>query len=407
MRLKPLLTSLALGGILAGGFPAPGAAQEPEIEVREGIVFARPDGFALRLDAYLPAADGPHPAVVLIHGGGWAKGSRNNPGTVEAATIMAEQGLATFSVDYRLSGRAPYPAAVEDVQAAVAWIRSRADEFGVDPSRVGAAGHSAGGHLAAMLGTLGAGSLTTGSRVAAVVSWSGALDFQEMLRTEDDPEIQTGVRTFLDCLDSDCDPTAAQASPINHVDPTDAPMLMYNSSDEFVPVAQPTAMAAALEAAGVPHQLIIIPGQQHGYLRYNSPRTSEGHAMEVSVRFLAEHLDAPPPDFSDAPWAGAPPPQRSDRRSGEGAGETPGPTPVATPGTVQPAGRSSAVRTVALLVGLAALAAGGVVLGIGLVRRRRDREPYYLPDSERQRGGVPEARPPTERLGQPSGRRGD
>lgn len=394
MRLKPLLASLALGLLLVGGVPTSGAAQETDVEVRQGIVYAQPEGFALRLDAYLPASDGPHPAVVLIHGGGWSKGSRDEIGAVEAATILAEQGFAAFSVDYRLAGRAPYPAAVEDVQAAVAWVRSRAAEFDVDPTRIAAVGHSAGGHLAAMLGTVGAGSLTTGSRVAAVVSWSGALDFREMLE-EENPEIQRGVRTFLDCIDTGCDDVAAEASPITHVDPTDAPMLLYNSSDELVPVGQPTAMAEALEAAGVPHQLIVIPGDRHGYLGVNRPLTPEGHPMEVSVRFLAEHLDAPPPDFSDAPWAGATPLERQDRTGQE------------DPGLSRPADTSSPVRAVALLVGLAALAGGTVVLAIGMVRRRRDRQPHYLPEGTRQDGGVPEARPPAERIGHPTGPRGD
>lgn len=177
---------------------APGAAPPPttppvgatataarSISVQDDIPYTVRNGQPLLLDVYQPAglATGPRPAVVLIHGGGWTSFDK---GTMRGmAQVLARSGFAAFSVDYRLlqGTENRWPAQLDDVQSAVRWVRANASKYDVNPDRIGAFGHSAGGQLAALLGMeetrdnsdplLAAYS----SRVQAVVDVSGPSDF--------------------------------------------------------------------------------------------------------------------------------------------------------------------------------------------------------------------------------------
>src|SRR5205823_15008683 len=134
-------SALALVVLSAGASPAQAG---PGVRIETGIVFATHDCVSLKLDAYLPTSSGPHPGVILIHGGGWYTGLRG--WDQELGVALAGAGFAGFGVHYRLAPELLYPAQVEDVQAAVRWVRAHASEFDVDPERVGALGESAGGH---------------------------------------------------------------------------------------------------------------------------------------------------------------------------------------------------------------------------------------------------------------------
>jgi acetyl esterase/lipase len=243
--------------------PSPAVVEQPN------LVYATVDGEPILLDAYLPVTTPKHrPAVVLIHGGGWGTGTRAD--FVDYARKLALVGFVVFSIDYRLAPAHPYPAAVDDVRTAIRWLRAPAQvaAFHIDPARIGTFGSSAGGHLAGMLATLGRGSLAKGARVRVAISWSGPMD----LTLESDtyssvmPPDNTPVPAFLHCsyVDAGCTATEAAASPITHVDKTDAPMLLANSEGELVPPNQATRMADALKAAHVKYQLIIYPGVRHG-----------------------------------------------------------------------------------------------------------------------------------------------
>ena len=128
-----------------------------------GVPYAAIPGIRpLELDLYLPAgATAPVPAVVFLHGGGWRVGSRHSVGPAYAGWSpspferLAQAKIAVASVDYRLSGEAQWPAQLHDAKAAVRWLRARADEIGIDSSRIAAWGESSGGHLAALLGLTG------------------------------------------------------------------------------------------------------------------------------------------------------------------------------------------------------------------------------------------------------------
>ena len=300
MRKQALLL-LALGMAISGsacaggnsGGPSAPVPVPPRVEL--GIVYASPDGVPLKLDAYLPGSPGPHPGVILIHGGAFRTGGRGWERYL--ATALVDAGFAAFSVDYRLAPEFPFPAAVDDVLAAVAWVRAHAAEYGVDPREIGAIGESAGGHLAAMLAVLGRDSLDTGSRIAAAVSWSGPMDLHALVR--DAGDVVTGgltirddvVEPFLGCRGVSCARLFRNASPVTFVDPSDAPMLLVNSVEEFIPIAQAREMAAELRRAGVSVRVIEMPGDKHAGEYANDPVVGySGTVLDVAIAFLRSEL---------------------------------------------------------------------------------------------------------------------
>ncbi|HEV8206991.1 MAG TPA: alpha/beta hydrolase [Acidimicrobiia bacterium] len=256
-----VLAVLSAAPALAG---ASGTAAAPrqglDIDVRRDLTYRHVGGDDLKLDAYIPAAGGVRPGVMVIYGGGWILGSKEQ--SEPLARALAKQGYIAFAMNYRLAPFHPFPAAVDDVQASVAWVRDHAFDFGLDPGRIGAVGGSAGGHLAAMLATLGEGPHDRGSRIGAAVSWAGPMDLHP---SEFGPESQIYLDAFLDCIGRPCDEaTIVAASPISHVDPSDAPILLANgTADLLVPPDQALRMADALERAGVGHELAIIPDAGH------------------------------------------------------------------------------------------------------------------------------------------------
>jgi acetyl esterase/lipase len=259
------------------------------------IAYRTVDGTTLMLDAYVPApaAGESHgarrPAVVLVHGGGWSAGDKFL--LADIGQRLAGLGYVTFAVNYRLAPQFVYPAAVDDVRAAVRWVRAPAQvkRFGVDPARIGALGDSAGGHLVALLATAGSGSRARGARVRAAVSWSGIMDFRGVGTPGG---ATTGVDdSLLQFLGStagepSCAARERAASPIAQVDKTDGALLLVNSRSELIPLPQATSMNAALGRARVPHQLIVLDGDRHtGYADDVWPQT---------VAFLARYLGQPP-----------------------------------------------------------------------------------------------------------------
>jgi acetyl esterase len=285
-----VVTAALVTAVLIGTAAGVRADEAPRFTEQGDIVYRTVDGEPILLDAYLPATSAAlRPAVVLIHGGGWLGGDRS--ASADSAQRLASLGFVAFSIDYRLTPAHPYPAAVDDVRAAVRWLRKPAHvaAFRIDPARIGAFGSSAGGHLAGMLATIGRGSLDRGSRVRAAVSWSGPMDFTIESATDSAVLHTPTVAAFLACTydQPGCRAREALASPIVHVDKTDAPMLLANSEQELVPPEQARRMASALAAARVKYQLVVFPGDRH----------ADAFADDVwadTVAFLERYLGKPP-----------------------------------------------------------------------------------------------------------------
>ena len=207
------------------------------------------------------------PAVISIHGGSWARGDKGNSDWRRVCTWLASEGFVAYSVNYRLVPDAVFPAALDDVALAVKWARDpvNAQTYGIDPDRIGVFGGSAGGNLAALLGTRGSGSLTKGARVAAVAALSAPLDlsYQALVTGQAPAGLQNIVLDYVGCDTLRGCATAAAASPASTLDQSDPPVFLGSSTDEYVPLAQATGYAAALARTGIAHELVTVPGTLH------------------------------------------------------------------------------------------------------------------------------------------------
>jgi acetyl esterase/lipase len=235
------------------------------VTCHRGIEYGQLPGFRpLELDLYLPgdtpgAAAVVLPTVVHVHGGGWLRGSRRHPLPALGDGFyqgLAAAGIAVAAIDYRLSGEARYPAAVDDVRAAVAWVRSALPGYGVAPGAVVLWGDSAGGHLA-LLAAL------TGTGVDGVVAWFPVTDLAGLPGPgDDDPD--TREARFLGAPPSRVPDLARAASPLTHVHAGAPPvLLMHGDSDALVPADQSIRFATALADAGGSVSLELVPGASH------------------------------------------------------------------------------------------------------------------------------------------------
>lgn len=248
----------------------PPADLEVEADLEYG---AREDGTLLTLDVCLPRTDAlvqQRPAVVSIHGGSWARGDKANADWRNVCLWLASEGFVAASVNYRLVPDVRFPSAIDDVALAVEWLRDpeQVERFGIDPARIGAFGGSAGGNLAALLGTTGEGPHDEGSRVAAVAELSGpvGLSATELAADGASPWLEGIVGEYLGCdagAGLEACPQSADASPASHIDPSDPPVFVGHADGEVVPVGQSERFVAQLGVAGVPAQLVVVPGDAH------------------------------------------------------------------------------------------------------------------------------------------------
>ena len=256
------------------------------------VEFAVVDGHRLALDLYLPAAADP-PLVVYIHGGGWVGGSKKNV----PVKFLLDEGYAVASISYRLTGVATFPAQIHDCKGAVRWLRAHADEYGYDATRVAATGSSAGGHLAALMGTSGGvqelegtvgGNLDESSTVQAVIDYYGATDF--VLRSQTQPhranEPGSVVHRLLGGGADEKVELAKQASAAFHVTADDPPFLViHGTDDKTVLPDQSERIAAVYAEAGLPLTLRMLEGEGHGGGAFYT-----GPQRALAVEFLDRHL---------------------------------------------------------------------------------------------------------------------
>jgi len=235
------------------------------VHVDADQTYERVDGDALVLDVCVP--DGrshvARPAILAVHGGHWAFGNKTKGEFRPICEWLASAGYVAASLDYRLSPKYQYPDAIEDVDRAVEWLREPAQvrRFEIDPTKIGILGGSAGGNLASLVGTEGMGSLTSGHRVAAVVDLSGPADLTS--KGAEKPILAPAILSYLGCSSLKTCPQARDASPIYHVDASDPPFFVANSTDELIPLSQSTNFVAALRRAGVSVQFVEVKGDAH------------------------------------------------------------------------------------------------------------------------------------------------
>ncbi|ABC28420.1 Esterase/lipase [Hahella chejuensis KCTC 2396] len=245
-----------------------------------------------KLDLYLPSAGKNIPLIIWIHGGGWMNGDK-----VKGVPIdYVDEGYAVASLNYRLSNVAKFPAQLEDVKAAVRWLRANAKQYDIDPDRIGAWGASAGGHLAALLGTTGdvedfdvGENLNVSSRVQAVVDYFGPTDFLQMDEhrlpaSESHDKADSPESRLIGGAIQDNKDKVKRTNPITYVSEGDAPFLIvHGDADPIVPHHQSQLLETALKEAEVPVSFYTVKGGQHG--RFNDLKV-----VELTKAFFTKHL---------------------------------------------------------------------------------------------------------------------
>ncbi|MDX1964872.1 MAG: alpha/beta hydrolase [Pirellulales bacterium] len=274
LRLLPALLLSWLCGLV------PAQVSAADVKIEEGLVYGRAGDVELKLDLASPPGEGPFPALVFIHGGGWMGGSRQD--FRGAIVDAANQGYVAVSISYRLmkfdetkkeTGQADpiFPAQVHDAKAAVRWVRANAAKYRINPDKIGATGASAGGHLSLMLGLTGpadklegeSGSPDQSSAVQAVVNIFGPTEMVSGYKTS---SVSWILRLFMGGTPEEQPERYKLASPVTYVDKDDPPVLtLHGDQDELVPVAQAKLLDEKLTAAGGRHTLVIFPGQGHSF----------------------------------------------------------------------------------------------------------------------------------------------
>ena len=211
------------------------------------------------------------PAMVIIHGGGWESGSKEE--AMWMAYDMANLGFTSFSISYRLTGDAPYPAQIEDCKAAVRFIRANAKKFNINPDKIGASGHSAGGHLASMLGVLPAGKYegnlgnkTTSSAIQAVINNVGPADLEYYKEIDGTPAIirENNFPKLFGKNKEGMDYWIKEASPITFVSEKSVPhIVLYGSIDDLVPYKQGFPFAEKMKQKKIYCEFHVIENGSH------------------------------------------------------------------------------------------------------------------------------------------------
>jgi acetyl esterase/lipase len=218
------------------------------------------------------------PLIVWLHGGGWKSGSKADC----YAVGMVHEGYAVASVEYRFSQNAISPAQIQDCQAALRWLRAQSREYGIDLNRVGVWGASAGGHLAALMGTTGGKSIfpaiggngQQSDRVLAVCNYFGPCDFTTVAAQAAGISAFNAGGGYTQLIGSTLDDVerTRAVSPATYVGPDSAAFLMlHGTADELVPYAQSVEMTRCLQQAGVEATLKTFEGAGHGGPAFHTP----------------------------------------------------------------------------------------------------------------------------------------
>ena len=270
-------------------------------QILRDIEYARVEDRSIQLDLYLPEDQGPFPVIIWIHGGGWTSGDKDlDPNDPQVRQVG--RGYAVASINYRLSQQAKFPAQIEDCKAAVRWLRAHASNYNLDPSRIAVWGSSAGGHLAALLGTSGDVVELEGSednrgyssRVNAVVDWFGPTDLLRMSADSlpfpcnflDHNSPFSPESLLIGCAIQTCPDKTDKANPIKYASADDPPFLiMHGDRDCLVGPQQSRRLFDALTAVGAKATVKFISGAGHGGSQFD-----EAENRKLVEDFLDENL---------------------------------------------------------------------------------------------------------------------
>jgi acetyl esterase/lipase len=257
-----------------------------KIKLLRGVEYAKRGDLRLLADVAMPVAKGAHPAVLLVHGGGWMTGRKEQMGAL--AERLAKHGYTAVTINYRLAPRHKFPAQIEDCKAALRWMRDNAKKYRIDPLRVAGYGFSAGGHLVALLGTSdkthgleGPDAKADGpsTRLQCVVAGGAPCDFRLL------PSDVKILAYWLGGTRREKPEAYVKASPATYISKDDPPTFFFHGEkDRIVPKLSPTLMVAAMTAVGVEVELYTVPGASHMRSFFDST------AATKALVFLDKHL---------------------------------------------------------------------------------------------------------------------
>ncbi len=265
-------------------------------EKKGAIVFRKLPDCEVKCDVYQPESDVALPAVIMIHGGAWRQGSKL--AMMRHARRVARVGYVVVSINYRLAPKYPWPAQIDDCQYAVRWLKKNAQAYNVDAERIGVFGYSAGGHLAALLGTMGAEgdplineSLSVSDQnlsgfspaVDAVAVGGAPCEFNWL---DEGSEV---LKYWMGGSRKSLPEKYRRASPVEYVTADDAPFFIFHgTADMLVPVQSSIDFHQSLKAKGVPSTLLTVEGAGH------LATFSRAELLKQIIPFFDKHLQHGP-----------------------------------------------------------------------------------------------------------------
>jgi acetyl esterase/lipase len=291
---------LVLAAVSAAVFSSALAyAQSPESAARaadlsnkyrivSNVTYVTANNWEAKLDVYVPReASAPNPTLIYIHGGGWVGGAKETS-WIQLLPYL-ETGWSVVNVEYRLARISLAPAAVEDCRCALRWVIRNAKQYNFDTSKLVVTGHSAGGHLSLTTGMLpssaGLDRECPGSedlKVAAIVNWFGITDVVDLL---DGPNMKEYAVAWLSSMPNR-EEIGRRVSPLTYVRGGLPPIItIHGDADPVVPYSNAVRLHEALNKAGVPNQLVTIPGGKHG----GFSRDETSRAFTTIREFLSKH----------------------------------------------------------------------------------------------------------------------
>ncbi len=276
--------------------PSAADIQAEGVQIMADLEYGKVGDYSLRLDAFLPEEGGPHPVVVSIHGGGWRNGDKAS--FARQGVNFAKDGIAAFSVNYRLSDVAPYPAAVDDCVTAMRFLRSSAERFNIDPDRIAVIGGSAGGHLVLMMAFLEPAADELDShgnpiknRVVCCVAQNPPTDLTQVAGIEGGRP-QSALSKFMGGTYAEKPDAYREASPVTYLSPDDPPvLLLHGTADKVVSYDQSVFLRDKMQQIGVPVELITIENAGHS-LKNGDPEALK-RAHDRMAEFLYQHIGVP------------------------------------------------------------------------------------------------------------------
>lgn len=278
--------------VLSGKVPsvAPPKGIPDSIAFHDDVVYATHDGVELSLDIFVPKdADEARPVLLFIHGGGWSGGKKED--YLFYNLEFAKLGYVTASVQYRLTPKHVFPANIQDVKCAIAFLRNHAADYKIDPKQLVCVGGSAGGHLSLLAGyaqddALACPDVEGDTSVQAVINFYGVVDCTTPIAIK-----AHQVKNYIGKPYDEAKEAYEASSPLFHMDKNDPVTLTFHGViDELVPIAQADTLHAKLDELGIPNYYDRVEGWPHSMDRVQGVNDRCRFIME---KFLAKHVPLP------------------------------------------------------------------------------------------------------------------